>query len=97
MLVSMATSASFLLAQAADLPEHESVRLLLAAANKDRSWLVGDPLVAVLTAVRFEELVARRRDGEPLQYIEGFAGFGSIEVMVDRRALIPRPETERLW
>ena len=39
----------------------------------------------------------RRRDGEPLQYIEGSAQFGPIEVAVDPRVLIPRPETEQLW
>ena len=38
-----------------------------------------------------------RRRGEPLQYIEGTVQFGPIEILVDSRALIPRPETERLW
>ncbi len=93
----MATSASLLLTEASDLAEHESVRLLLTAAKKDRGWLVGDPPIDEPTVRRFRKLVARRRNGEPLQYIEGLAGFGPIEVIVDRRALIPRPETERLW
>ncbi|MGH8946492.1 MAG: peptide chain release factor N(5)-glutamine methyltransferase [Acidimicrobiia bacterium] len=44
-----------------------------------------------------EELVARREAGEPLQYIEGTAPFGPLEVIVDERVLIPRPETEGLY
>jgi release factor glutamine methyltransferase len=44
-----------------------------------------------------DRLVARRTAGEPLQYLEGTAAFGPLEVAVDRRALIPRPETEGLW
>ncbi len=41
--------------------------------------------------------MARRRSGEPLQYIEGSTDFGPITLLVDARALIPRPETERMW
>ncbi len=42
------------------------------------------------------EQVARRGKREPLQYIAGRAGFLDFEVTCDRRALIPRPETEEL-
>lgn len=44
-----------------------------------------------------EELVARRLDGEPLQYIEGSAAFVSLDLIVDERVLVPRPETEGLF
>ncbi|HZD21948.1 MAG TPA: peptide chain release factor N(5)-glutamine methyltransferase [Acidimicrobiia bacterium] len=44
-----------------------------------------------------EELVARRLDGEPLQYIEGSAPFASLDLIVDERVLVPRPETELLF
>jgi release factor glutamine methyltransferase len=44
-----------------------------------------------------EDLIKRRLDGEPLQYIEGTAQFGSLELVVDERVLIPRPETETLF
>jgi release factor glutamine methyltransferase len=44
-----------------------------------------------------EDLVARRLAGEPLQYIEGTAAFGPLELVVDERVLIPRPETEGLF
>ena len=44
-----------------------------------------------------EELIKRRLDGEPLQYIEGTTQFGPLELFVDKRVLIPRPETETLF
>ncbi len=45
---------------------------------------------------RFNELAARRAQGEPLAYIIGTAGFYRREFLVDPRVLIPRPETEHL-
>ena len=44
-----------------------------------------------------EELVDRRLGGEPLQYIEGNAAFGPLDLIVDERVLVPRPETEGLF
>ena len=44
-----------------------------------------------------EDLVARRLGGEPLQYIEGTAPFGPLDLLVDERVLVPRPETEGLY
>ncbi|NWG04015.1 MAG: peptide chain release factor N(5)-glutamine methyltransferase [Syntrophaceae bacterium] len=44
----------------------------------------------------FESLIRRRISGEPLQYILGHQEFWSIDVKVDDRVLIPRPETELL-
>jgi release factor glutamine methyltransferase len=44
-----------------------------------------------------QELVARRLGGEPLQYIEGTAPFGPLDLLVDERVLVPRPETEGLF
>jgi release factor glutamine methyltransferase len=63
------------------IPDHERTRLEALAAA-DR------PL---------EDLIARRLSGEPLQYIEGSAAFGPLELLVDERVLIPRPETEGLF
>jgi release factor glutamine methyltransferase len=45
---------------------------------------------------RFDALLARRADGEPLQYVLGEWGFRTLDLMVDRRVLIPRPETEQV-
>lgn len=42
----------------------------------------------------YDELVARRVAGEPLQYVVARWGFRTLELYVDRRVLVPRPETE---
>ena len=39
-------------------------------------------------------MTVRRRSGEPLQYVVGRWGFRTLDLYVDRRVLIPRPETE---
>jgi release factor glutamine methyltransferase len=44
-----------------------------------------------------QTLIDRRLAGEPLQYIEGSAAFGPLDLVVDERVLIPRPETEGLY
>lgn len=41
-----------------------------------------------------DAMVARYRAGEPLQYVLGRWGFRHLDLAVDRRVLIPRPETE---
>lgn len=79
-----------------DLPTHEFDRLYVAVSGRP----LRDPGAAPLTSeqqAELDELVARRSAGEPLQYLEGTAAFGPLEVSVDGRALIPRPETEGLW
>lgn len=43
---------------------------------------------------RARSMASRRRGGEPLQYILGRWAFRTLEVQVDERVLIPRPETE---
>jgi len=47
-------------------------------------------------AAYLNAMVERRLTGEPLQYVLGRWGFRSLDLMVDRRVLIPRPETEQL-
>ena len=42
----------------------------------------------------FADRVERRCTGEPLQYVLGRWGFRTLDLLVDRRVLIPRPETE---
>jgi release factor glutamine methyltransferase len=80
-----------------ELPEHEARRLLQLATGLDAA---GVGLLDSLTPeqeARFAAYADRRLAGEPLQYIEGTVQFGPVEVKVDRRVLIPRPETELLW
>ena len=47
-------------------------------------------------AASFRELVARRVQGEPIAYITSHREFMALDFYVDRRVLIPRPETELL-
>ena len=54
-----------------------------------------DEPLAGNAADRFEALVERRLAGEPIAYILGSRWFRNIELFVDERVLIPRPETER--
>lgn len=45
---------------------------------------------------KIRPLVKRRGNREPLQYVTGETEFSGLKLKIDRRALIPRPETERL-
>lgn len=53
------------------------------------------PLTAEELA-RFKPLLLRRADREPLQHVLGHTAFRELELKVDARALVPRPETEVL-
>lgn len=53
-----------------------------------------DEPVTMRPAAHFQAMVERREAGEPLQYVLGSWGFRSLDLFVDRRVLIPRPETE---
>ena len=53
-----------------------------------------DEPVTERAVVRFDRMVNRRLEGEPLQYVVGRWAFRNLDLMVDRRVLIPRPETE---
>jgi release factor glutamine methyltransferase len=78
------------------LPAHERLRLVAAVIG--RPWAgMSEPALTPDQKRRLDELVARRQGGEPLQYLEGSVAFGPLEVAVDRRVLIPRPETEYLF
>lgn len=65
------------------------------------SGLDGDEFRGALDEAATERMVhhldamlVRLRAGEPLQYVLGRWGFRRLDLMVDRRVLIPRPETE---
>lgn len=55
--------------------------------------LLGDAATERMVA-HLDSMVARYRTGEPVQYVLGHWSFRRIDVAVDERALIPRPETE---
>lgn len=53
-----------------------------------------DQLATVRGVARFDRMVRRRLAGEPIQYVLGHWPFRHLDLMVDHRVLIPRPETE---
>src|SRR6185503_7342353 len=72
--------------------------LLAHALDTDRTAIIAhtDAPVGDGAAERFRTLLDRRATGEPVAYIRGVKEFRGLAFGVDRRALIPRPETERL-
>lgn len=53
-----------------------------------------DALATARGVAHLDAMLRRRSVGEPLQYVLGSWGFRTLDLMVDRRVLIPRPETE---
>jgi release factor glutamine methyltransferase len=72
--------------------------LLCQTIDMPRSYLFAHPEDELddLTRERFESLLARRFDGEPMSYITGVREFWSRELLVSPATLVPRPETELL-
>jgi release factor glutamine methyltransferase len=72
--------------------------LLAEATGWDRAHLAANPEAEIPppAARRFAEMVRRRLRREPVAYILGRRGFRHMELAVDPRVLIPRPETELL-
>jgi release factor glutamine methyltransferase len=94
----LAAATDALAAAGVETPRLDAELLLAEATGRDRASLAADPEAGVepSAARAFGEGVRRRVRREPLAYIVGRRGFRSIEVEVDRRVLIPRPETELL-
>ena len=86
-------------AAGSDTPDLDAQLLLAHALGVDRAALIIEPDRAVEgPAIRtFQDLVRRRSVGrEPVAYLLGSKGFRHIDLHVDRRVLVPRPETELL-
>jgi release factor glutamine methyltransferase len=82
-----------------DTPRLDAEVLLAHCMGVDRAALVMDPARELDgPATRCFQTAMRRRvfDREPVAYIVGRKGFRHIELDVDPRVLIPRPETEHL-
>jgi len=83
------------------LPRLEVQMLLLLAVQQDpanRAWLLAhdqDSLSAD-SAARYEALLQRRCNGEPLAYLRGSKEFFGLNLQVDARVLDPRDDTETL-
>jgi release factor glutamine methyltransferase len=79
-------------------PRLDAELLITDALGVGREALVMDPKMEIPPAAArlIGEHVRRRVRREPVAYITGRKGFRHIELAVDRRTLIPRPETELL-
>lgn len=79
-------------------PQLEARSLLRAALKLSQAELLAarDRPLTLIEYSALESLVARRREREPLQYITGKVEFYGRDFSVDKRVLIPRPETELL-
>lgn len=79
-------------------PQLDAAVLLGFVLGVNKAWLYAHPTrhLTDFELTRFEDLVRRRMRHEPVAYLVGFKAFYGLEVTVDRRVLIPRPETELL-
>ncbi len=87
-----------LAAAGCETPRLDAEVLIADALGVDRGGLTSDPGLGVPApeARVIGERVRRRAAREPVAYIVGRKGFRHIDLLVDRRVLIPRPETELL-
>jgi release factor glutamine methyltransferase len=83
---------------AVDTPSLDAEVLFAAALGEDRAVLHAEPgrELDQDAARAFSDMISRRRKREPVAYILGKAHFRGLELEVDHRVLIPRPETELL-
>jgi len=81
------------------LGDEQEARWLVqqAAGRTGAEWLADlDEAAPDRCLAYVEQLVGRRAAGEPLQYVLGRWGFRRLDLALDRRVLIPRPETEQV-
>ena len=77
-------------------PETSARRIVEECSGADGAELalvLGEP-VTQRGVASFDRRLERRLAGEPIQYVVGRWGFRTLDLFVDRRVLIPRPETE---
>lgn len=81
-----------------ETPRLDAEVLLYEAAGVDRATLLAHPESHLTSdqSTRFRERVGCRQQCEPVAYIVGHKEFYGLDFLVDRRVLVPRPETEQL-
>lgn len=94
----VAAAGAVLSAAGCDTPRLDAELLVADALGVDRGALVTDPdrRLPPAAARLVDERVGRRARREPVAYILGRRGFRRLELLVDGRVLVPRPETELL-
>ena len=94
-------SQAILFAQSSGLDRLDAQLLMLHALDRaahDRAWLLTHDTDVLTPAVQaaFEAGVQRRKTDEPVAYITGHKEFFGLDLKVDQRVLVPRPDTETL-
>jgi release factor glutamine methyltransferase len=81
-----------------DTPRLDAEVLLASVLGVDRTalFLAPERELSGDQARAFMDFVRRRREREPVAYIVGERGFRRLDLAVDRRVLVPRPETEHV-
>ncbi|RLB20672.1 MAG: peptide chain release factor N(5)-glutamine methyltransferase [Deltaproteobacteria bacterium] len=94
----LTVSSGYLKAKGIDSPRLTAEILLahVLGVNRVSLYLDFDKPLIENEVSRYRELIRRRMQREPVQYITGKQEFWSLEFHVDPRVLIPRPETELL-
>lgn len=79
-------------------PRLDAQVLLSHVLDVERTTLYTYPerLLTAQQEQQFSQLIERRKLGEPIAYLTGHKEFFGLDFLVDRRVLIPRPETELL-
>ncbi len=77
-------------------PKLDASVLLAHVLDVPRTVLMAYPerTMTPTQADRYAVLIARRAEGEPVAYLTGHKEFMGLDLQVDRRVLVPRPETE---
>ena len=97
----MSIQNSLLSATQSGIERLDAQLLLLHALGKsqsDRAWLITHDTESLSEPVllSFQVLCQRRQQGEPLAYLVGSKPFFGLDLQVDKRVLVPRPDTETL-
>lgn len=92
------SSASKQLYSISDSPRLDAQVLLAQCLSKSRTWLATwpDKIISSTQAEQFSHLLERRLNGEPIAHITGHREFWSLDILVNKHTLIPRPDTELL-
>lgn len=93
--VILLAQASARLAEAGlDCPQADARVLLMHASGLSITQLLTAPDIDDRAAARFDELIAQRAAGIPVQHLTGEAWFRNVRLEVGQGVFIPRPETE---
>jgi release factor glutamine methyltransferase len=81
-----------------ETPQLDAAVLMAHVLGVSKTWLYAHPNrnLTEEEITRFEGLVRRRMAHEPVAYLVGYRSFFGLDITVDSRVLIPRPETEQL-